>query len=301
MKKYSRILIILLAVITGMTSLSAQTEDSLVVELLYKANSPQMDDIVHIDRATIFKYGEVELPSVPLERFNSLEYSIDDTFGTLKSRGRFRFDREKLKEMNGTIPVNVMLNGVKTKGFIKIPYNNNFRFNFYTDKIKPVLNFWINVERIYEDGKILPMSSDEVLLSTSYGEIRGLELILPEKSTVKFVTITACLASDHEICIQETLPIMKQDDRGYWEDEDEYQENMESEEEGKVSPQGSSNIPGYVRKSYYDPEVDDEDEEEILDLEDEYEEEEDRKDTGSDDVEYDSKWDYLLKKIKKKS
>ncbi len=299
MRYYIPYLIGLVIALSGVHYSSiAQTEDTLVVEMLYKANSPQQDGEVYIDRATVFRYGEVELPSVPLERFTNIEYSIDDTFGDLRSRGRFVFDRAKLEEMDGKFPVNVILNGKEVKGFIKIPYKNSIRFNFYTDKIKPVLNFWINVEGVYQDGTILPMSADELILTTSYGEIQGLELILPEEPEEDEVTITACLVEDPSVCIEETLPIMQQDDRGYWEDEEEYQENIEPEEEGEDEKSGkseSSHIPGYERKSYYTP--DDEEASEDIDplLQDDEEE-----DAEEEKIEYTNKWDYLYKKIKGK-
>lgn len=271
----------------------AQTEDTLVVELLYKADNPATDNEVLIDRATIFRYGDVKEPSVPLEYFSSLTYEIPDSFGSVNRKGLFTFDRAMLESVEGKIPVKVYMDSIERTGFIKIPYQMDIRFNFYTDKIKPVLNFWINVEATYENGSILPLSADEVIITTSYGEVEGLELKLPEEPEVDEVTITACLRESPDVCIEQTVPIMKQDDWGYWEDEEEYDPNRFRKDSDEANPSDSTkkDTKGAEVKQYYFPDEDDEVVEDVSD------------DETSEDIaekeEYDGKWDYLFKKVKK--
>ncbi len=267
----------------------AQTEDTLVVELLYKADHPTTDDKIYIDRATIYHYGEVVVSSEPLDHFENLEYNIRDTFGTMGKRGSFAFNREMLPDLNNKIPVQVSLNGQYRPGFIKIATQKALRFNFYTDTIKPVLNFWINVEGIKKDSTILPLSADELILSTSYGEIKGLELILPSETMVEYITLKACLIERPTECVEQTLPIMKKDAMGRWADDPDY--NPDVDENG-VLKEENPNVPGYKKKTYY---IEDEEEENPDSMEEELEYEEEIKYEDSD-----SKWDYLFKKVFRK-
>ncbi len=274
----------------GSGSLLAQTEDTLVVELLYRADRPTTDDVVYIDRAAVYHYGEV-VASAPIEEYQNLEYTIKDTFGVMGKGGAFKFYRDMLPDLDDKIPVAVTIDGRYHTGFLKIAPKKSLRFNFYTDKIKPVLNFWINVEGIKNDTTILPLSADEVILTTSYGEIVGLELILPETPTVSSVTLEACLVEKPNECVVQTVPIMKKDAQGHWEDEDEY--NPGIDKDGKEIDE-NPNVPGYKKKTYYIEEEDnssaDEDTEILLEAEPENME----RDPS------DSKWDYLFKKVFRK-
>ncbi len=289
----TKLLLSLFCTLFGFLCLSAQTEDTLVVELLYRADYPTTDNQVYIDRATVYHYGEV-VASAPLEHFDSLEFAIKDTFGTLGRKGEFTFYREMLPDLKDKIPVQVTLNGKYAPGFIKIASKKSLRFNFYTDKIKPVLNFWINVEGIAKDSSILPLSADELLLSTSYGEIQGLELILPEDPKVESVTLKACLLSRPTECTEETVPIMKKDARGHWEDEEEYNPDLDADGNTIKPKDDNPNVPGYIKKSYYieDEGEDFEDEESLLD--------EDTTEEESDYEESNNKWDFLFKKVFRK-
>lgn len=67
-------------------------------------------------------------------------------------------------------------------------------FNLYTDSIKPVLNFYVNVEGEYSDGRILPMDTGTVKIAADSGEMAGMEWLvkagMPRYEKVTF-TVTA--------------------------------------------------------------------------------------------------------------
>ncbi len=293
-----RKLILTMIALTGLLSAHSQTEDTLVVELLYRADQPTEDDRIYIDRAAIYYYGDV-VASAPLDHFDSLTYKIKDTFGVMGADGEFRFYREMLPDLKDKIPAQVRLNGKEVTGFVKISTPKSIRFNFYTDEIKPVLNFWINVEGISPDSTILPLAPEELLLSTSYGEIRGLELILPPDPIAKYVTITACLISKPSECIQATLPVMDRDAQGHWADEEDYNPSIDAEGNPIKPKDENPNVPGYHKKTYYfedaDTEEDDSKSDDLYDDDPLYQEEE-----SQPTEEYDNKWDYLFKKVFRK-
>jgi hypothetical protein len=46
-------------------------------------------------------------------------------------------------------------------------------FNLYTDSIKTILDFYLNVEGEYRDGRFLPLDTSQVVFSTDQGSMRG--------------------------------------------------------------------------------------------------------------------------------
>ncbi len=52
-------------------------------------------------------------------------------------------------------------------------------FNLYTDSLKPVLNYYVNVEGETAEGNYLPLDSNTVVLTASWGQMRGNEWIIP--------------------------------------------------------------------------------------------------------------------------
>lgn len=67
-------------------------------------------------------------------------------------------------------------------------------FNLYTDSLKKGTFNYINVEGKFRDGRYLPLGSDDVKLSASYGHFEGNSLyidssIKDEKVTIKAVAL----------------------------------------------------------------------------------------------------------------
>ncbi len=221
----------------------AQTEDTMVVELLYKGDVVEEGNRLRIDRATVYHYGRVIGASIPLEDFADISYEIEDTFGSIRRGGVLQFFPEMLSDLEGKIPLSVSLSGQSYPGFVKIEGPRKIRFNFYTDTIKPVLNFWINVEQIVGEDSYYPMAAEDLLISTSYGEVDGLELILPEEPEEEYVSFRVCLISDPSECIMKTLPIMQKDAQGRYEDEEGYDPSIKADGSPKVD------VPDYLKVS----------------------------------------------------
>lgn len=65
---------------------------------------------------------------------------------------------------------------------LRFPALKDIRFNLYTDSIKPVLNFYVNVEGIFSSGRILPLTENEVVITCSEGIMNGLEWTAPKNT-----------------------------------------------------------------------------------------------------------------------
>lgn len=54
-------------------------------------------------------------------------------------------------------------------------------FNLYTDSIKTALDFYLNVEGEYQDGRILPLDTSELVFHADQGRIFGNAWQAPEQ------------------------------------------------------------------------------------------------------------------------
>ncbi len=46
-------------------------------------------------------------------------------------------------------------------------------FNLYTDSIKTIMDFYVNVEGTYRDGHVLPLDTNEVIITADQGTMIG--------------------------------------------------------------------------------------------------------------------------------
>ena len=72
-------------------------------------------------------------------------------------------------------------------------------FNLYTDSIKTVLNYYVNVEGEYANGRILPMDTGSILLRADRGRMSGNEWIAPARIDFEQVTFIATAKSNPAI------------------------------------------------------------------------------------------------------
>ncbi len=63
-------------------------------------------------------------------------------------------------------------------------------FNLYTDSLKPVLNYYVNVEGKTVSGNYLPLDTSDVLLTADWGVMQGNEWVIPKVLLHDSVTFT---------------------------------------------------------------------------------------------------------------
>ena len=81
----------------------------------------------------------------------------------------------------------------------------SFSFNLYTDSLKKGVYNYINVDAKLTNGHYLPLTSNEIHLTSSYGKWDGNNLILDRDTKVDSVTIQATLV--HNPAMKKTIVI----------------------------------------------------------------------------------------------
>jgi hypothetical protein len=81
------------------------------------------------------------------------------------------------------------------------PYEGNGKlkriyFNLYTDSIKPILNYYVNVEGEYSNGRILPMDTSVIFITADQGTMSGNAWIAPPDITFNKVTFRTTARQD---------------------------------------------------------------------------------------------------------
>lgn len=72
-------------------------------------------------------------------------------------------------------------------------------FNLYTDSIKTVLNYYVNVEGEYASGRILPMDTNNIIITADQGKMSGNEWIAPARIDFDKVTFRASVKTSPHI------------------------------------------------------------------------------------------------------
>ncbi len=104
-------------------------------------------------------------------------------------------------------------------------------FNLYTDSLKPVFNYYVNVEGQTNDGSYLPLDTNDILLVASWGQMQGNEWVIPKTLLYDSVTFYASSRQNPELKDRITIWIQKwkdpRDDPDY---EEPGTEDLESEQ-----------------------------------------------------------------------
>jgi hypothetical protein len=85
-------------------------------------------------------------------------------------------------------------------------------FNLYTDSLKPVLNYYVNVEGETADGNYLPLDTTDMVLTASWGQMRGNEWVIPKVLLHDSVTFTATSRRNVNLSDRITIWIQKRKD-----------------------------------------------------------------------------------------
>lgn len=96
--------------------------------------------------------------------------------------------------------------------FAQQPKLEAIRFNLYTDSIKPVLNYYVNVEGEFNDGRVLPLDNKAIILEADWGEIHNSEWVIPKRLEKECVVFTATARNNPELRKQITVYIQKRKD-----------------------------------------------------------------------------------------
>jgi hypothetical protein len=85
-------------------------------------------------------------------------------------------------------------------------------FHLYTDSLKKGTHNYINVDGKLSNGNWKPLTSKEIVFTSSYGQFEGNELILPAECTVEKILVKAVLKADPNKWKEITIWIKKKPD-----------------------------------------------------------------------------------------
>ena len=101
-----------------------------------------------------------------------------------------QYDRGTLYRQNGDLHVDLLKDGKSIPLILHLPVLTDIRYNLFTDRIKPVLNYYVNVEGIFSNGKIYPLDTSFVTITSSEGIMQGMEWVVPRVHKFEKVIFT---------------------------------------------------------------------------------------------------------------
>ena len=116
-------------------------------------------------------------------RFHSSEAEINGKTIT--------YSPEQVQRTGGKINVTAQVDGRDIPLTIEVPVLQSIRYRLYTDSIKPILNYYVNVEGVFSSGKVYPLSSNNVTITADIGTMRGMEWEAPADKRFDKVTFRA--------------------------------------------------------------------------------------------------------------
>jgi hypothetical protein len=123
------------------------------------------------------------------EKFRG-KYRISSSEADLRGL-QINYDPQQLAASGGKINFMVEVEGQRVPLSLQLPFLTDIRFNLYTDSIKPILNYYVNVEGVYSSNRVFPLTSDQVTLTSDNGTTQGMEWIAPKERNFDRVTFTA--------------------------------------------------------------------------------------------------------------
>jgi len=142
---------------------------------------------------------------------SSNTYRLHTSEGSLKGQ-ELRFDRELLYRNKGIIHFTIKTKGKEYPAILTLPILDDIRFNLYTDSIKPVLNYWVNVEGVFSNGKILPLDTSFVTITSDQSHMNGMEWVLPSQRDFDKVTFSVVSKNGLPVKKEKTLYLKKHKD-----------------------------------------------------------------------------------------
>ncbi|RYD57357.1 MAG: hypothetical protein EOP56_08595 [Sphingobacteriales bacterium] len=132
--------------------------------------------------------------------------------GSGKNGYSFMIDREQVYRNNGRARFELTTDGKTVSVSLSIPILGDMRFNLYTDSIKPILNYYVNVEGTFTNGQILPVDTSLITVTSDNGMMKGMEWIAPKQRSFDKVKFTATSKYNPSLSMSATMYIKKFDD-----------------------------------------------------------------------------------------
>jgi hypothetical protein len=117
------------------------------------------------------------------------KYTLRTTEANLY-KDELTFDRQLVYRNDGKLQFTLKHAGKEHELALQLPVLQSIRFNLYADSIKPVMNYYVNVEGTFTNGKVYPLDTSIITITCSQGRMQGMEWIRPEVIDFDKVTFT---------------------------------------------------------------------------------------------------------------
>lgn len=136
------------------------------------------------------------------------------------------YDRAKIYQDSGLVNFNLSIGGRNVPLSLNLPVLEDIYFNMYTDSIKPILNYYVNLEGKFSNGRVFPLDTSFATITADQGTMNGYEWILPKEHNFDSVTFVAISKLNPAITKSKTLYLKKYKDPR---DDPNYQDRTEEE------------------------------------------------------------------------
>lgn len=138
------------------------------------------------------------------------QVTVETPFGEC-SNGVLRFNRNKIRPDNYKMRLLVTLRDQPSKQhevMLQLPYLTGIRFQHYADSLKRGIHFYLNVEGIYNSGKIYPLDTSRIRFTASAGQLIGQDLLIPvTDSSTRKISVTAFYRGGNDMKIVTEIPV----------------------------------------------------------------------------------------------
>lgn len=101
------------------------------------------------------------------------------------------YDRQSVYAHDGRINFILLIDSKRLPLTLDMPVLQHISFNMYTDSIKPILNYYVNLEGKFSNGRTFPLDTTFVLIKSDHGSMNGFEWVLPTVHDFEKITFTA--------------------------------------------------------------------------------------------------------------
>ena len=104
---------------------------------------------------------------------------------------KLSYSPNELAAHGGILHFKAVIDGQEVPLSLELPMLKELRFNLYTDSIKPILNYYVNVEGVFSNGKVYPLTTDQVEITSDRGKMNGNEWVAARPIDYEAVSFTA--------------------------------------------------------------------------------------------------------------
>ncbi len=141
-------------------------------------------------------------------RWNQVK--VETPYGECRN-GVLRFNRNAIRPDNYRMRLLVTLAaqpGKQHETYLQLPFLTAIRFNHYADSLKRGIHFYLNVEGIYNSGRIYPLDTSRVRLYADKGKIIGQDLLIPQgDSLTRSISVKAVYRGNSAINAASVVPV----------------------------------------------------------------------------------------------